>query len=405
MREDSVAEYEYINNTGVIVPNTGQILAEVQAEYKNAFGQDLNVDPSTPQGLLIAAETLARSVVVRNNAALANQINPNLAGGVFLDALLALTGAERKGAVSTRVSCVLTGVAGTIVPAGSQARDVVNNAIFASESTVTLTGSPATATVFFSAVIPGPLTVDIATLTQIVTAVLGWETISNPAAGVSGSTTQSDSSARSQRKVTLASQGSALPEAIIAALYNVPQVKSLSFRENYTDSNMVIGPVTLVPHSIYACVDGGTEQAVAAAILSKKSGGCNYNGTITENVTDEASGQIYPVKFDRPALIPILVRATVSADVSIEDPQSAVIDAILKYATGQVNGEPGLIVGAAVSCFELAGAVTCLYPGIYVKNMETTDNLIVPAYSNAEIPIAINQKATVDAGSITVVIS
>jgi hypothetical protein len=398
-----MADYLYINNTGVIVPNTGDILSEVQGEYKLAFGDDLSIDPSTPQGVLINAEALARAIVVRNNAALANQINPNIAGGVFLDAILALTGAERNPAVHTTVTATLTGVAGTIVPIGSQARDTVNNAIFESLSTVTLTGG--TASVVFRALLPGATTVAIATLTQIVTAVLGWETVSNPAIGTPGTAEQSDASARALRKVTLASQGSSLPEAIISAVYEVEGVTSLSFRENYTDSNIIIDTITLLPHSIYLCVNGGDDEEVATAILSKKSGGCNYNGSTVIDVYEPFSMQTYPVKFDRPTPIPFLVRATVSADVSIEDPQSAVVDAILKYAAGEISGEPGLIVGNPVSCFELAGAVTALYPGIFVHNMETATNLVTPVYSNAEIAVAINKIATVDAGSITVVIT
>ena len=86
-----MADYQYIDTTGVIVPDTATIQSEVEGEYKAVFGQDLVVTPNTPQGVLITAEVAARSNVVRNNAALANQINPNLAGGVFLDAIWAVS--------------------------------------------------------------------------------------------------------------------------------------------------------------------------------------------------------------------------------------------------------------------------------------------------------------------------
>lgn len=397
-----MADYEYINSTGVIVPDTSDILTGVQNEYKAAFGNDLSVDPSTPQGILINAEALARVDVVTNNAALANQINPNLAGGVFLDAILALTGSERNPAIHTTVIAQLSGVPGTIVPAGSQARDSVNNLVFESMTTVILTSG--TVDVGFRAIEPGAFTVAINTLTQIVDLILGWEIITNAVTGTPGTNEQSDASARALRRVTLAAQGSSLPEAIISAVYLVEGVKSLSFRENYTDVPVVIGPITLAPHSIYLCVDGGTDVDVATAILSKKSGGCNYNGGVIVDVLEPFSGQIYPVQFDRPTPVPFLVRATVSADVSIVDPVTAVIDAILRYVAGEINGEPGLIVGASVSCFELAGAITCLYPGIFVHNLETADDLLTPVFSNAEIPIEINEIATTTAGSIIVVI-
>jgi hypothetical protein len=55
--------------------------------------------------------------VLRVNAALANQINPDQAGGVFLDALWKLTGGQRLAADASVVRNVaLTGQPGTLVP-------------------------------------------------------------------------------------------------------------------------------------------------------------------------------------------------------------------------------------------------------------------------------------------------
>ena len=129
--------YDYINSTGVIVPDTVDILAEVQSEYQNALGSDLVVTPDTPQGVLINAEALSRAAVAANNANLANQINPNLSGGNFLDALMSLTGMQRTVATPSVVPNVsLAGIPGTIIPAGSQAQTAAGD-IFQSVSTVT----------------------------------------------------------------------------------------------------------------------------------------------------------------------------------------------------------------------------------------------------------------------------
>src|ERR1700753_1714778 len=112
--------YQYILPTGTVVPDTSGLLSDVQSEYRAVFGADLIVTPDTPQGVLIAAEALARTEVVNNNAALANQINPNIAGGVFLDAIGFLTGIQRTAATSTVVPNVtLSGVPGTVIAAGT----------------------------------------------------------------------------------------------------------------------------------------------------------------------------------------------------------------------------------------------------------------------------------------------
>ena len=78
------SNYQYVITSGLIVPSTGAVMNEVIAEYQAQFGADLITTPNTPQGLLIIAETLARIAVINNNCAIANQINPNIAGGVYL---------------------------------------------------------------------------------------------------------------------------------------------------------------------------------------------------------------------------------------------------------------------------------------------------------------------------------
>mgnify|MGYP006974687605 CR=1 FL=1 len=45
--------YSYINSSGVIVPDTEDLQSEVEQEYKDTFGEDLDVTPETPQGRLI----------------------------------------------------------------------------------------------------------------------------------------------------------------------------------------------------------------------------------------------------------------------------------------------------------------------------------------------------------------
>src|SRR4051812_17970286 len=124
--------YDYIESTGTIVPDTSQILEGVQENYKAVLGSDIVTTPDTPQGVLMTAQALILAAVVNNNAQVANQINPNIAGGVFQDAIMALTGIERIAATKTLVTNVtLAGVAGTVIAGGSQAQTAAGD-IFAS---------------------------------------------------------------------------------------------------------------------------------------------------------------------------------------------------------------------------------------------------------------------------------
>lgn len=398
-----MADYDFITATGVIVPDTADLLEQVREEFRTAFGADLDVSPETPQGVLITAETEARDAVARNNADLANQINPNLAGGLFLDAIWSLTGGARVPATPTLVYGVtLTGVAGTVVPAGARVSIGPAGEEFFLISGAILTGGSASAT--FQAVNLGPIPVAIGVLNNILTPTLGWETVSNPTPGVTGQSTETDAAARRRRRQTLALQGVALPEAIVSGLYTVEGVRSLAFRENVTNAPITIEGVTLGPHSIYACIDGGSDQDVARMLLRKKSLGAAWNGATVVNVVEPFSGQTYEVRFARPALVPIYARVTVVANgAPFPDIPTLVKNAMVAYANGDQEEEEGFVVGGDVSAFELAGAVNRVAAPLYVRSLEIGTN--GTTFSSAEIPILISQKATLSAANIAVTVA
>jgi uncharacterized phage protein gp47/JayE len=401
-----MAAYNYIAETGTIVPDTGANRTEVETEYKDAFGQDIDLSPETPLGIFVTAETLARDGIARNNATLANQINPNLAGGVFLDAIGDLTGMERRANTFSQTEVDYQGVAGAVAPLGLRLKNA-NGDLFAPLAVVTL-DSNGEGSVVYQALEPGPIAAPAGTLNQFAVGELGIETATNPADATLGVLQQSDASFRSERRNTMARQGRSLAEAVTSALYALDGINSLKYRENFEDITRVIDGVTMKAHSIYVCVSGATDEAVAEALYASKTGGTGYNRDasadgVTVEVTDEFSGQISEVSFDRPDLIPVLVKVTVRANATIADIENSVKQAVLDYASGAIDPDNGFFVGAPVSCFELAAAVASQIPGLYVKNVQTSlaDPIV---YSNAEIPIEIFEQATVQSSSVTVVV-
>lgn len=400
--------YDYITVTGVIVPDTSVIMQDVIDEFLQTFGQDLVTTPNTPQGVLIVSETAARSAVADNNAALANQINPNVAGGVFLDAILALTGAERSPATPSTVTADLTGIAGTIIPQGSQAADSVYGNVFQTTEQVTLEGT-GSATVVMTSIEDGPIVAGASTLTVIKSDILGWETVTNPDAAVLGTVTQSDEQARFERRVTLFAQGASTAGAIISALYLVENVSSLYFLENVQATTQVISGVTMVAHSIYVCINGGLDLDVANAMQSKKSAGAAYNNgasmtPISQDVTVPFSNQVITVLFDRPDIIEIGVSVSVIVTQPVQDPVTTVQQAILNWAAGLVDGQDGLLVGSNVSPWEIGGAITTQYPGIYVQNLQIKNITALGSYQYTEITITPWQLAVIEQSAIVVTV-
>lgn len=397
--------YEYLDNNGVIVPDTADILAQVQQEFKDVFGQDLIVTPNTPQGLLITEIAIEREALVTNNAQLANQINPQIAGGIFLDSIGALTADFRLDSVPSTALIAMTGIPNSLIPAGIIVTNSNASVFFVTNSSITLDNT-GIGSVLSTCLVVGEVAALAGTLTVISEGSIGLETVNNPSDAVLGSDTQSDLNFKNQRRVTLAAQGTSLAESVTSGLNSLVNVVSpVIFRENETDVPQTIDGTLLAPHSIYVCIDGGADSDIAETLTYRKGGGCGYNNgngvPVSYLYTNAFSGQGINVLFDRPIYIPILVRATVGISTAIENPVDAVKKAILDYANNNIDGENGLVVGQSVSCFELSGAVNRESPQLYVQNMEIS--LISPVdFSNNPIQIEIWQRATIASTSITV---
>lgn len=396
-----MADYNFVSSRGVVVPDTATTRAQVESEWREAFGQDLDVSPDTPQGVLITAEVEARDAVARNNAEVANQINPDIASGIWLDAIWRLTGGYRRPATPSLLQGVqFGGQPGTLIPAGSEAVVADSGERFATVADITLDGA-GVATGTMQSVTLGRIACPVGALDTIATTVLGWETVNNPVAAIVGTEEESDFASRRRRRNTLALQGISLSEAVTSRLYAVDGVRSLVFRENILPTSEVIDGITLSPHSVYACVSGGDDADIAQALLETKTAGAAWNGSVLVSVIDPFSGQAYTVRFERPTPVLLYIRVTVRATPL--NAESLVRNAIINYANGLNDGEPGFAVGEDVSPFELAGAINQAEPRLFVAKVEiSTDG--GTTYTTNDAVIDITQVAAVTSNSISVVV-
>ncbi|MDH2394927.1 baseplate J/gp47 family protein [Providencia rettgeri] len=394
-----MADYQYLTSQGVIVPDTSTLRDDVENEFKSVFGQQLDVNPETPQGALITMEVENRDAVVRNNAELANQINPDLAGGIFLDAIWALMGGQRFDATHSFLSQVkFTGIAETIIPKGSQAA-TLNGDLFETTKTLII-GKDGSVTGDMRAIETGAVECGVGQLNKVASSVLGWETVHNPSNAVLGRDAESDLQSRRRRKQTLAKNTVSVGEAITSALYELEGVCSLSYRENYTNEPMIFDGITLVPHSIYVCVEGGDKEAIARSLLRTKTLGAAFNGREEVEVLETISGQIYPVKFDRAKEIVLFCLVTVKK--ATVDAQTIIPAAVESWANGDIDGEGGLVVGRDVSPFEISAGINAVEPRLFITRVElSTDG---KAWSSNNYEIKMNEVARLKRSAVQVVL-
>lgn len=398
--------YNYINENGVIVADTSTIKDEVTQEYKDNFGEQLVTDNGSPASVLITADTTSRVNLQETNAIMANQINPDIASGKFLDAIWSLTNGQRRKATSTVVPNVtITGVSGTVIPEGSVA-ELSDGTRFTTVQEVTIPAS-GTITVNFQSEDEGAIACPIGGLTNIADGgVLGWETVINTEAAILGLITQSDVEARTDRKLTLSVGAKALPFAITSGLYALDDVNSFKFRENFESTTQIIDGVTMVRNSIYLCIDGATNSEIANTLYAYKTIGAAYNNGASANpqettITAPDTEQPYTVKFDRPDEIPTLIQITVKADASATDQTANIKNAILSYVKSNIRSE-GFKVGNDVSPFEISQNVALL-TSYFVSSClvsKQVDNNLQPT----TIPINIWEKATTSESLIEVIL-
>lgn len=388
--------YNYITSSGVIVPDTEAIQEEVEQEYKSTFGADLDVTPETPQGRLIELDTRLRSEVLQCAAEVANVINPNLAYGVFLDAICALTGCYRKNATRSTVTATLGGVAGTVIPANSLATTEDYSKVFYLVNDATI-GVDGTVDAVFNAQDYGAVSLDAGELNRIKTGVLGWETITNANPATLGREGESDGSLKERRVNTLFS-GTALLGAIKSKLYNIEGVKSLFVDHNYRNIPRTLKGVTFKPHSVYACVYGGSDEDIAMALYTSVI--CDFTGNTNVTITDPSNQQQYEVSFQRPEEVQIDVKVYIKVSTGVGDVTGSVKQAIEDYQDGLIENIDGLKIGQDVSPFEIASAINIEVPGVFVQQVQIAKH--GESLSTAAIDITIGEIARISTDNIAI---
>ncbi|MFY4822009.1 baseplate J/gp47 family protein [Aliarcobacter butzleri] len=395
-----MASYEYVVENGVIVPDTSTTKTDTIEELRTITGfENMDFSDETPQGGIANAITLVKDDLVRNNAYIANQFNPNLAKGAFLDAIGSITDTKRFKATFTMVYDVeLRGSANTYIPDTLTAITSDGNEFKIVSSTVI--GLNGIVKANFKAVKEGSIPCVAGALDTVSTSVLGLESIINPNDGVLGEDRENDIRYKRRRENALAIQGTGTSEAIISGLYSLPSVKSLKFLENQASIPVTIEEVDLVANSVWVCVDGGTDEEIARMIKAKKNDGCALNGSTKVSIIDEYSGQTLEYKFDRPEEIPILLRITVKN--SSLSPQTLIPFACMEWANGNLERDDGLVVGRSVSPYEIGSAINEVEKSFHILDIKTsTDGT---TWSNSVVEIKAWQVARLTATAVTVVV-
>ena len=394
------SNYIFLENNGTIIPDTSDIKETVQGEYQAALGEDLSLEDSTPQGRLIDIETNARADVIENNALIANSINFNLAFGIILDAWGANFDLIRGVAQSSSVVATVTGVAGTVISAGSKASTQAGD-VFYAENQITI-GDDGTATATFLSSVKGAIPCPVRSLTVIVDGTLGWETITNLSPAVLGNTKESDGSFKQQFYDAGLFTGMSLIEDYNNAVMSVENVLSARIIDNGENTPKVVDEnVTIPAHSVYACVDGGADNDIANALFTRKSGGAGWTAltgqSVTVDVVDTTYGDTYEVIFNRPEEIQVYTTITLNSGNNTADTLS---DDVANTINNFINTHK---IGEGVSILQVAQAVNSGVQGVSLESIQIGTS--AGSLSPSNISVYLNQVVKSQLTNITVTIN
>jgi len=395
-----------LGTNGFTAPEESAILTAVLNDFNSAFGGGLNMSLSTPQGQL--SQTLAAIIADKNSTFLyyTSQVDPQFAQGRMQDAIGRIYFLTRFAAAPTLVSCLCTGLAGTVIPAGAQAKDTSGN-IYSAVTGGTI-GAGGTVTLDFQNTATGPISCPAGTLTRIYVAIPGWDTITNPADGVLGRDVENAQAFEQRRKNSVAINAKGTPPSIFAAVFasgadlTPPQVPTdVLVIENPSGSPLTIGSYTLLPHSVYVAVVGGDDASIAAAIWSKKDAGCDYNGSTSVVVEDTSytPPRLYTVKFQRPTATPIYFDVKVASNPNLPaDLTTKVQAAIVAAALGQ-DGGPPLKIGSTIYASRFYAPVAAIDPSIQILSIAVGT---APSPTAASVSVGIDAYGTASSSNVTV---
>ena len=263
-------------NGSPVLPSEQTILTGVQTDINSAFGGGVNSGLTTPQGQIAQSETAIIGDKNSQIAYIANQVNPSMSSGIWQDAIGEIYFLTRIPAAGTLVNATCMGAVGTIIPIGAVAQDT-SGYLYSSTASVTI---PSTGSVVipFQNQTTGNIACNIGALSIIVTAISGWDTITNPAVGSPGNDVESRQAFEARRSASVAANSVNSIQSIKGVLSALPDIIDCFVVDNPLGTTTSFGATNypIPAHSVCVSVAGGSSSEIATAIWNNKPPGCGY---------------------------------------------------------------------------------------------------------------------------------
>jgi len=333
------------------------------------------------------------------DAALYQGCDPDSAEGVQLDNIATLAGITREPATRSTGIFEATGTPATVLAVGKRAR-IPGGEMVRITAEATIPGG-GVADVNYEAVDAGPLGFGIGSITEIVDAVFGWVSVDNAAEANEGDPEESDSLLRARIARSKAAAGNSTDSAIRARIEDLDDVEAaaaVSNRTLVTDGNGTPGK------TLWIVIDPSTVDADELALIVETiwgpaglPSGIATRGAQQGTVTDN-QGYVQIFYWDWATEVRTWITATLTMDADYPAGGDALVkDAIVAW------GQSNLSLAGTINPQPIDTAVDLAVPGI-AKLVITLSITAPPGGGDDDpIPLAINQRAAIAIGDVSVV--
>ena len=347
-------------DTGVVIPSESAVLAGVQADINSALGGGINPALTNPTGQIATTET---AVIGDSNAQFlwfVNQFDPALNSGRQQDAIGRIYFMTRIAGQPTIQPCICAGLDGTPMPVGAVAEDQNQN-LWVAQQSGTITGGSVTLNFASAAIGPVPAPVSL----TIFQSVYGWESVTPTGDAVLGSNSESASQYEQRRQASVAANASQVLDAIQGTVLALNGVLDCFCYENDQASAQTVRGVLIGANSIYVCVLGGSQAAIAMAIWSKKGPGCAYTGNTSTIVTDpnpayNPPAPAYTVVYETPAVLAFAVLVIIKNNSGVPSNALALVQQAIISAFAGLDGGSRAKIGSTIFAARYYGPVALL---------------------------------------------
>ena len=389
-------------NGSPVLPAELDILSGVQEDINTAFGGGVNPSLQTPQGQLAQSETALIGQKNNEIAYIANQVNPAFASGIWQDAIGYIYFITRIPGAGTVVQATCTGAVGTVIPAGAIAQDT-SGYLYSSLAAATIPAS-GFVTIEFQNETQGPIACNIGALSNIYTAIAGWDTITNTTAGALGNYVESRAAFEARRSASVAGNAVNSLQSIYGAVASLANVIGVLVVDNPSNSTVNYGSTSypLAPHSVCVSVAGGTSSAIAQAIWNKKPPGCNYNGNTSVTVYDNnySTPVPYTVTYLTPTSVPVYFNVNIkNSSLLPANITTLVQNAVIQTFNGLDGSGPAVSIGSTSYSGRYYANINAISPSVNVIEVYLGTSASPTTLS---ITMGIDQLPTLTASNILV---